>query len=140
MEAASLLNPLIAALSGLAGVGVGGWLSHHWSASRDLANERRKLRISYLLEAYRRLEASANRPVGTPEQKAAFESAVADIQLLGTNDQIETTLQYVTKHAQDGGAIIDPVLEILRADLRQEMGLRGGAPRVHVFRFKDDRG
>jgi|SRR5271166_3319216 len=138
MDAANFLNPLIAALSGLAGVGIGGWLSHHWSASRDLANERRKLRISYLLEAYRRLEASANRPVGTDEQKAAFESAVADIQLLGTKDQIEATVKFLRKHTQRSGAIIDSVLEILRADLRQEMGLHGNTPHVVVFRFIDD--
>jgi hypothetical protein len=89
------------------------------------------------LEAYRRLESSANRPVGTEEQKAAFESAVADIQLLGTKDQIEITLQYVSAHARGGGAIIDPVLETLRADLRREMGLHGDAPPIRVFRFKN---
>jgi hypothetical protein len=39
----------------------GGWMGHHFSTWRDLANERRKLRVSYLLEAYRKLEGASNR-------------------------------------------------------------------------------
>jgi hypothetical protein len=35
-------------------------------------------------------------------------------------------------------AIIDPVLEILRADLRQEMALGGDTPRIVVFRFTEE--
>jgi hypothetical protein len=77
---------VIAALSGLAGVGLGGWLAHRFSTSRDFANEPGKLRIAYLVETCRPLEASANRRAGTIEGKAAFESAVTDIQLLGTTD------------------------------------------------------
>jgi len=39
---------------------LGWWTAHHPSARRDLANER-KLRVSYLLDAYRRLENGSNR-------------------------------------------------------------------------------
>jgi hypothetical protein len=39
----------------------GGWAGHYLSMRRDLTGERRKLRVSYLLEAYRRLEGAANR-------------------------------------------------------------------------------
>ncbi|HEY5328281.1 MAG TPA: hypothetical protein VIJ79_00210 [Acidobacteriaceae bacterium] len=41
-------NLLIAPLAALIGVVIGGWLTHHWSAKRDLENERRKLRISWI--------------------------------------------------------------------------------------------
>jgi hypothetical protein len=39
---------------------LGWWAAHALSSRRDLANERRKLRVSYLLEAYRKLEAHPN--------------------------------------------------------------------------------
>jgi hypothetical protein len=136
MNSWGFLTPLIAALSGLAGVGLGGWLTHHWSTARDVENERRKLRIAYLLEAYRRLEASANRRNSTTDQRTAFESAIADIQLLGTKVQIEAMISYVQQHAKHSGATVDSVLEALRADLRTEMGLSNAVPRIMVFRFE----
>jgi hypothetical protein len=40
---------------------LGGWVGHRLSMRRELAGERRKLRVSYLLEAYRRLEGASNR-------------------------------------------------------------------------------
>lgn len=66
-------------------VAVVGWfMAHQFNSYRDRVNKRRELRIQYLLEAYRRLESAANRPNKTEKQALDFESAVADIQLLGT--------------------------------------------------------
>jgi hypothetical protein len=39
---------------------LGWWAGHFLSSRRDLANERRKLRVTYLLEAYRKLESAAH--------------------------------------------------------------------------------
>jgi intergrase/recombinase len=92
-----------------------------------------------LLEAYRRLESAANRPAKTPEQTRAFESAVADIQLLGTPKQVETTIKYVKQHAAGSGAQLDDVLRVLRKDLRQETELSGEVENAVVFRFSDNK-
>lgn len=102
---------------------LGWWIVHRLTANRDLTNERRKLRIAYLLEAYRRLESAANRLNMTPELSRAFEAAVADIQLLGTQEQAQATITYLKQHASGDGSRIDEVLRVLRKDLRREMGL-----------------
>jgi hypothetical protein len=73
--------------------------------------------VQYLLEAYRRLEAAANRDK-TEEQALAFESEIADIQLLGSSEQISATVKYLRSHASPDGAVIDEVLFLLRKDLR----------------------
>lgn len=113
-----------------------GWLVvHYLTTRRDLANERRKLRIAYLLEAYRRLEAAANRQTNTPEEGRAFEAAVADIQLLGTQEQAQVTIEFLKQRAAGEGALIDGVLRVLRKDLRREMGLAGDIENGVIFRF-----
>lgn len=105
-------------------VAVVGWFAaHQFNVYRDRINKRHDLRVQYLLEAYRRLESAANRPNKTEEQLLAFESAVADIQLLGTAEQVQATVKYLCQHASSGGAQIDEVLRLLRKDLRKELGL-----------------
>ena len=117
-------------------VAVVGWFAgHQFNVYRDRITKRRDLRIQYLLEAYRRLESAANRPDKTEAQALDFESAVADIQLLGTPEQIEATIKYLRQHASEGGALIDDVLASLRDDLRKELGLSGDVSKAVVFRF-----
>lgn len=117
-------------------VAVLGWfVGHQFNVYRDRQNKRRELRIQFLLEAYRRLESAANREGKTEEQMLAFESAVADIQLLGTPEQVRVTVCYLEQHAAGGSAQIDEVLRILRRDLRKELGLNGEVENAVVFRF-----
>lgn len=117
-------------------VAVAGWFAaHQFNVHRDRQNKRRDLRIEFLLEAYRRLESAANREGMTEEQKLEFESAVADIQLLGTKEQVDTTVAYLRQHASGSGAQIDSLLQLLRSDLRQELGLSRDASNACVFRF-----
>ena len=117
-----------------------GWIvAHRFNLKRDTLAKRRDLRIQYLLNAYRRLEDTANRPLDSlPDAKRAFESAVADIQLLGTREQIEALLKYMNQFTKEGGGNIDPVLKLLRDDLREELSLEKDVPQIHQFRFKND--
>jgi len=117
-------------------VAVIGWFAaHQFNVYRDRQNKRRDLRVQFLLDAYRRLESAANRPKKTEEQALAFESAVADIQLLGTADQVAATVRYLHEHASGDGAQIDEVLRLLRNNLRKEVGLPGKVENAVVFRF-----
>lgn len=116
-----------------------GWIvAHRLNVQRDSLAKRRDLRVQYLLDAYRRLEDAANRPIDAlPQAKRAFESAVADIQLLGTRAQIDALLVYLNQHIKEGGANIDPLLKLLRDDLREELSLEKDVAAVHQFRFKN---
>ncbi|MBI5039777.1 MAG: hypothetical protein HZB57_00740 [Gammaproteobacteria bacterium] len=117
-------------------VAVAGWFAaHQFNVYRDRQSKRRDLRVQFLLEAYRRLESAANREAKTEAQMLEFESAVADIQLLGTPEQVAATVGYLRQHATGPGAQIDEVLRLLRRDLRKEVGLSGEVESAVVFRF-----
>ena len=117
----TLLGVAISVLS--LGVSVlGWWIAHHFSARRDLTNERRKLRVTYLLEAYRRLENASNR-TDMPPHWASFESAIADIQLLGSPHQVTLARQFARAMARDKTAPLDDLIFDLRRSLRNELEL-----------------
>lgn len=119
-------------LSGTLAVALaGGWLGHYLSARRDLANERRRLRVSYLLEAYRRLESRSN---GPDQDWRAIESAVADIQLLGSPTQVELARTFADEMVEQGSAKLDSLLYDLRASLRAELDLEAVSKPVIYFR------
>ena len=112
----------------------GGWLGHHFAARRDLFNERRKLRVTYLLEAYRKLEDAGNR--NDPDRTwPLFESAIADIQLLGSPAQVELARRFALNMAQHHTALLDPLVNDLRQSLRGELELPAVHETVVYLRF-----
>jgi hypothetical protein len=124
---AQLLVTIIVAL-------LGGWLGHYLAARRDLLNERRKLRITYLLEAYRKLEDAGNR--SEPDRTwPLFESAIADIQLLGSPVQVELARTFALDMAEHHTASLDPLINDLRDSLRREMELQQVQETVVYLRF-----
>jgi len=131
-----LLLPLLVTTT----LAIGGWIAAHWfSAARDQRNKRREVRLGFLLKAYRRLEAGASRgPIHDSAHGAGFESAIADIQLLGTTDQSRMAKDLAHAVAsQSPDASAGPLLLSLRDELRRELNLEtlGEAP-VH-FRLRD---
>jgi hypothetical protein len=101
MKIDQLASMVIAAIALLLGP-LGWYIAYRTTVRRDQLAKKRDLRIQYLIDAYRRLESAANR---TNAQTQELESAVADIQLFGSAEQI--TL----------------VRKSLRADLRKELDL-----------------
>ena len=115
---------------------VAGWfLGYVTTVRRDRLSKRRDLRIEYLIEAYRRLESVSNR---TPTQQDAtnLESAIADIQLLGSPQQISLAAEFAHTFAQPREATTTQLLESLRTDLRKELNLGAAADHVTHLRFE----
>jgi len=112
----------------------GGWLGHRFAARRDLLNERRKLRVTYLLEAYRKIESGSNR---TEFEKVwpLFESAISDIQLLGSPEQVKMARQFALDMAKNRTASLDPLVNDLRNTLRSELELPEVNGNVVYMRF-----
>lgn len=103
---------------------------------RDRIKKRRDMVTHYLLEAYRRLEMAANREEKTEEQRIAFESAIADIQLLGSQAQISKAIQYVQAQAASSDtATLNELLYLLRNDLRKQLNLPRVKEPLKIFRF-----
>lgn len=126
--------PLVPLFSVIVGV-VGWFAAHSFNVFRDRNIKRRDMIVQYRLEAYRRLESAANRDK-SEEQALAFESAVADIQLLGSSEEIEITVKYLKAHAANSGGTIDDVLCLLRSNLRKELGLASPPGKPVFFRFE----
>ena len=129
-----LLIPLLVT----AVVAVSGWIvGHRLNAARDLQNKRIELRIKYLLEAYRNLAASVETEVSR-ENLDILESAISDIQLLGTPKQVEKVLTWSSQFSKTGtqkDVNLQDLLEDLRTSLRSELGLRGINRKIRHVKF-----
>ena len=110
--------------------------SSSFSAKRDLANKRRELRVKYLIDAYRQLERASNR-TATGGQSSRLESAIADIQLLGTPKQVEMAKRFAIDFAQNRTASLDELLFDLRATLRAELDLEIVESQIQFLRIYD---
>jgi hypothetical protein len=120
---------------------VGWWAAHIFTSRRDAASERRKQRLAYLLEAYRRLESCAS-PHDPSAIWPAFESAIADIQLLGTAKQVALAQQVARTVAEnpDQGASLNELLANIRMSLRAELQLEPVELQPVIVRFRRDHG
>jgi len=113
-----MLTLLIPTLVAVVSWFVGNWLS----VRRDRANKRRDLRVQYLIDAYRRLEAAGHRPL-VPPYSTDMESAVADVQLFGSALQVSAARRFALEMAEQGHASLDDLLLNLRNELRKELQL-----------------
>jgi hypothetical protein len=119
---------------------LGWWAVNYFSKRRDIENDRRKMRIEYLLDAYRRLDSASHREGRQSEFEDRLESAVADIQLLGSPKQAALAAQFCMDMATNKIAYMDDLLRDLRDSLRSELKLEPLAQSNRVLRFYDTRG
>jgi len=117
-------------------VSLGWWVAHYLSARREVTNERRKLRVSYLLEAYRKLEQAVH-PLDPKAKQEQLESAIADIQLLGSPSQVTMASEFAKSLANNSEASLDGLLFNLRESLRLELQLESVNEKIIFFRFHD---
>jgi hypothetical protein len=115
----------------------GGWLSFR----KDRLAKKHDLRTQYLLDAYRHLEGASNRKM-LDEDERAFESALADVQLLGSGEQVRLAREFALDFAHKGVTnppTLDELLESLRRDLRKELDLGSVLDHVVHLRIYRDR-
>jgi hypothetical protein len=119
-----LLPALVGAIVGSTVVAIGWLVSHYFAVKRDHVNKCREIRLNFMLEAYRRIESIVGNRLATAEFSRGFEQAIADIQLLGTAEQIEELDRYMKDlRAAPSGVGPARLLGMLRAELRKELGL-----------------
>lgn len=105
------------------------------AAKRDRANKQRDLRIEYLISAYSKLaNASWRDPKPKSQYFADMETAMADIQLFGTDSQIENAKTMMNEFQKTGSSSLNELLRDLRNDLRREMDLPEIEGKVQWFR------
>ena len=115
---------------------LGWYVAHLLTARRERINKRRDLKITYLIEAYRKLELSANRD-DQSKYRNNTESAIADIQLFGNKKQIELSQQFSNEIAQNSCGHLNKLLIELRDDLRKELSLDRMPKKINYLRLFD---
>lgn len=107
-----------------AGLVVIGWLvAHKLSFIREIAAKRRETRIKVLETAFMALHAVIGRKA-TAEQQRAVETAVGQIQLYGTIEQLELVSSFVLQIMKPGVFVeMAPLLVDLQNSIRSELGL-----------------
>jgi len=132
------LDQIVAAVASALLAVVGWFVGYFTTIRRDRLSKRRDLRTQYLLDAYRRLEGAGNRREPSREDEKALESAIADIQLLGSPDQVHLARRFALEFAGSGQAALDPLLESLRTELRRELSLPGLYEGITYLRIVHD--
>jgi hypothetical protein len=116
-------------------VAIAGWLvGHYFNSKRDAANRRKEQVTKFLLDAYRKMEksASARKPELTWDD---MESAIADIQLLGSPEQVNLAVDFARQMAAKNVAHPQPLLKSLRNSLRAELNLPPLESEITHLRF-----
>lgn len=98
-------------------------------------NRRREQRIEYLVEAFRRLAKAVHHP-RLYEVAEDVQSAVADIYLFGSEDQIVRVESFVKDLSANQEASLDELLDALRNDLRKELRLSSVDRRIWWLRIE----
>lgn len=133
---APLIGPGIAALVAIIGFGVSHWLT----SKRDVKAEKRKIRINFMIEAYRNLENGSCRGLNQEKYSDKFHSAIADIQLLGSPLQVEKARKIASALGSGTGqpVSINELLNALRIELRSELGLQAVSSEIVILRSPDE--
>jgi hypothetical protein len=111
---------------------VGWYAAHRLAASRDRDSKRREMITQHLIAAYRQLEPHWELDAETGRE---VERAIADIQLLGSPEQVRLAQDFATSFANNGTAQLDPLLLSLRSALRTELGLPVAAGGLKYLRI-----
>lgn len=126
---------LAALLSALAAILVW-YLSARNLRRQDRDAKRREIRLQFLIDAYRMLESSGNRPLRPDSEYARnVEKAISDIQLFGSRKQVGLARELAQGLASTGHAKWDPLLDELRRELRSELDLEALADERSVLRI-----
>lgn len=112
---------------------VGWFIAHFFSEKRDHMNKKREVRLEYLINAYRTLGMAAARKPKS-EQFKNLESGFHDIQLFGNSEQLALLTDILESHAKTGGANVEPLLNSLRKELRELLGLSKAELKLIFFR------
>ena len=127
-----MLDNIITFIVGFLGI----LLGHILTIERESKNRVKDIRIKYLIDAYNKLKRGVM-PKAKKYDKGEFESAIAQIQLLGIRKQVELTYRFCEEAQSGKGDLIQELLENLRVELRNELSLKKESLlRIRPFRIQ----
>lgn len=116
-------------------IAVFGWIvAHYFTSRREVKNKQREIKVEYLIGAYQKLENCIHRH--PKDVGKDLESVVANIQLFGSEKQIELAKKIANDISKKGSADLESLLKSLRTDLRKELQLSGNDINVQFLRMQ----
>ena len=130
------MQEIMAAIIGVLGSILAWYLSSRDLKKQDHDNKRREIRLQYLIDAYRALESSCHRN-HEPDNPYAItlESAIADVQLFGTDKQVRLAAEFAKSMANAGEGTVEDLLDDLRSELRARLDLEPVLHKRMILRF-----
>ncbi len=111
-----------------------GWIVVYILAIRKNTQIKKKeVTIEYLIQAWGKLEKASNRKDN--RYNTEIETAIADIQLFGTKQQIELAQQFAEEIARNKESSALELLILLRENLRKELRLEKAPRKFKFLRF-----
>lgn len=97
-------------------------ISHQFAISRQLAEQRRKQRIEYLISSFTALMMYSNNQDKRVASEKLREASIS-IQFLGTSGQVEMMRTILAGLGAGETVNLDPLIFSLRDDIRRELGI-----------------
>jgi len=117
-------------------IAVLGWiLAHYFTSRRDIANKRRELRTKYLMNAYEVFASEISNRPPSEDRARLIENTVAKVQLVGIEHHIQLVKKLCEDICNNNEFKLDPIINALRKDLRQNLGLPDIKENVKWIRF-----
>jgi hypothetical protein len=106
-------------------VAVLGWFVVNWlSAKQKIKDDKRKLRLDYMINAYGRLCRFETEGLNTDEDLDNFRTVVNNIHLFGTKEQVDAIRALVSERTEKGSSIgIPNLFKLLVKEIRGELGM-----------------
>lgn len=103
---------------------IGWWVVHYFTTKRDRLNKRRELTIQHLITAYNTLTNDIAHREHSVERWRNLEKIVSEIQLFGSIEQVGLAKNLANDVARGEQLELDPLINSLRTDLRQQLELK----------------
>lgn len=117
-------------------IAVLGWIAgHYFTNRRDRIAKRRDISLEHLIKAYRILADEIANRKHMDERK--LEAVITDIHLFGSKDQILLAKQLADDVIKHNHFQLDPLINCLRSDLRNELELPKVDGNVSWLRFNE---
>jgi hypothetical protein len=113
-----------------------GWLiAHYFTSKRDLINKKREITIEHLISAYRILTNEIAHREPNETRSHALETILSDIQMFGSLEQISLAKELANEVAEGKVFELDPLINSLRTDLRNQLDLKPVEGNIQWLRF-----
>lgn len=116
-----------------------GWIiAHRFTNFREIAQKRRELTTKVLIDSYYVLTNDIAQRELTDERTSKLEFTLSQIQLFGTEEQVDLVWEFIQNRVNRNEASLDPLIKSLRNSLREDLNLSRIDSNVSWIRHKKE--